>query len=473
MPKLPGIHNPTINRPGNSCMDKCMLDSQHAVTHWSVDFVEHLRSVHFALAALSITLIVVISPSDGRLSRVLTQVTQIEELQHRWINLRQNLLAQATGIIDFRTLGSIYISVDTYEHTPDIDGHASFWFPMRAGSTADDDRIFSGGAPMTAAPSSINKFKSWWTQMNAAGVHVHVIDPGAPNFHCEARIVAPDASVDDREIGPDQNSLACERVIPRGSHSFFPEMQVSEPSYASANDTASASDPRVRVFIEGNAVIPRGFNVRDRASKATVLVRASSDTTEVILSADQVRRHLFESWSTGSFYAAFPELESIPEEFNDIPLDKAISRIADLQPKQEQEVEIVGLRIPVVELARWGTLLLLSVQLYFWLHLHELHSKLEPTSPGRDVPWIGIYTSKAAFTSTLLSGCAAPIYAAISLMIRSVYSAPALTKSPPYSLAIAIAGVIASVGLAGLTAAQLTALRRTSSNEAPDHEQPH
>lgn len=51
--------------------------------HWSKDFVEHLRTVHFALIAVSAGLILlVLSSKEYNAVSALVQVEEITELKH-------------------------------------------------------------------------------------------------------------------------------------------------------------------------------------------------------------------------------------------------------------------------------------------------------------------------------------------------------------------------------------------------------
>jgi hypothetical protein len=50
----------------------------------SSDFVEHLRTVHFALVALALTLIILAFPSSSRMPKALTQIAQLTDLNVRW-----------------------------------------------------------------------------------------------------------------------------------------------------------------------------------------------------------------------------------------------------------------------------------------------------------------------------------------------------------------------------------------------------
>lgn len=96
---------------------------------------------------------------------------------------------------------------------------------------------------------------------------------------------------------------------------------------------------------------------------------------------------LYGNWESGNFQEAFPALASIPPELNYIPLAQARARIESLQPKSEDIVEVVGLKIPTVELAQWGALIIIGVQFYLWIHLHEFNRRIGSRAPGRDVAW--------------------------------------------------------------------------------------
>lgn len=61
-----------------------MLNSQ-APAHWSKDFVEHLRTVHFKLIALCIGLIILASfPGKTEIQIAYEQASQILEVTNTW-----------------------------------------------------------------------------------------------------------------------------------------------------------------------------------------------------------------------------------------------------------------------------------------------------------------------------------------------------------------------------------------------------
>lgn len=62
------------------------------------------------------------------------------------------------------------------------------------------------------------------------------------------------------------------------------------------------------------------------------------------------------------------------------------------------------MKVPAEVAVDFGALLILGIQLYMWVHLHEFGNRTERDA-GFDVAWIGVYTSlpsKIVFLGTLL-----------------------------------------------------------------------
>jgi hypothetical protein len=152
----------------------------------------------------------------------------------------------------------------------------------------------------------------------------------------------------------------------------------------------------------------------------------------------------------GEFDTAFTGLASLPTEITVLPLQDALTRIRDLQDKGEQTIEALGLRIPAKEFTRAGIALLFAALSYFWLHLFEFNSKVEPTSPGLDVAWIGVYRSRAAFVVMIFSCCVLPATALWILLD------PMVTDAMRHSDAFARRALPACFGLLGATLIALT-----------------
>jgi hypothetical protein len=83
--------------------------------------------------------------------------------------------------------------------------------------------------------------------------------------------------------------------------------------------------------------------------------------------------------------------------------------------------EVIGIKFPAENTTRWGLVVIIGIQFYFWLHLRELASKLRREDPGWQVAWIGVYSSGYAKWATIFSACLLPVSAALALGIRGLF----------------------------------------------------
>jgi hypothetical protein len=176
----------------------------------------------------------------------------------------------------------------------------------------------------------------------------------------------------------------------------------------------------------------------------------------------------FSDWKPGDFDRAFPELRAVSSGIGNLEIADAVQRIQLEVASEGRDISILGLSIPISQVSQWGAIILLSVQLYFWLHLHELVKKIEPAAEGWDVAWIGLYTARASFAVALISSCILSVAAAMTLALK-IYS---LTFYYRRSVHVAVAiMVFASVILSLLTSRKLYQLRqsaRQGSTTQPD-----
>jgi hypothetical protein len=159
-------------------------------------------------------------------------------------------------------------------------------------------------------------------------------------------------------------------------------------------------------------------------------------------------RH-FHSWVplSGSFDHSFPELNKITRNFQTLEIDKFDPILEAEQNRNGESFEAFGVKFPAEATTRWGVLIILAVQLYFWIHLRELSQKLQPGDAGWEVAFIGMYTSLPSRIVYFISSCILPVLAVSALGIRGLaigdYQWPfwaSLTCG--IAVSIALAGVI-------------------------------
>lgn len=106
----------------------------------------------------------------------------------------------------------------------------------------------------------------------------------------------------------------------------------------------------------------------------------------------------------GPFDKVFPELVEVEKELGALPLEKLTDEVVKRASSAPEPVELLGMRFPIKAITQWGIVLLLTIQLYLWLHVHEMRGKIDLTdAPGLDVAWIGVYTSRISRLVFLIS----------------------------------------------------------------------
>lgn len=118
----------------------------------------------------------------------------------------------------------------------------------------------------------------------------------------------------------------------------------------------------------------------------------------------------------GSFAEAFRELDGFTSEIGDVRLD-SVARVLENERKRTSEsFQAFGLKVPAAELYRWGSPLLVVIQLYFLLHLNALTSAVA-ASERRSAPWIGIYNNRLSQTVTVTSAVMLPLAVVVVLQL--------------------------------------------------------
>jgi hypothetical protein len=428
----------------------------HKPFNWSKDFVEHLRTVHFALAAVSLALIIAISAQDRRLPIALRQIEQIARFEKQWPGVRAKIYRHISNADEYE-----YVDVSVRS---DLIKPNQLYLQNKITSQdlTDWTQWRTQGHSWPSDLTTLADFKSVWDDF-AKGADVST--PVQPNDHsrCTVHISSASPTVEGQLLRFFSiDSTNCEtntvnaKIGGAGTEvkSSF-SLSYLFPLAPTATLTITSYLPQV------------GYELRRLPKQATV--KLESDITlemrKVHLTESIFREIFFSDWGTGTFAQAFPELNAEASDFATVDLADTIARVQSQATTASNSISLLGLTIPLIQLTRWGPLVLLAVQLYFWLHLHELVRKIEPDADGWDVAWIGIYRTMPAFVVALFSACLLPAIAAICLGVTFV-------TSHYYGRGFAIAGclltIIAGVLFSILTAARLFSLRNMVEAENRD-----
>jgi hypothetical protein len=85
--------------------------------HWSKDFVEHIRSVHFALVAVCVGLLVLTSfPGESVLKRAHQQVRQMLDVTNAWNEgFVQEAASALVGRVEARDKRALSASIGNFQ----------------------------------------------------------------------------------------------------------------------------------------------------------------------------------------------------------------------------------------------------------------------------------------------------------------------------------------------------------------------
>jgi hypothetical protein len=300
------------------------------------------------------------------------------------------------------------------------------------------------GYPFTEAPKTIYEFEGWWNGIMAYGLNVLV--PDHP-YAYKKRQCSALGYVGERHKSTREVPLSC-RIIPNGEYSGPPPPGVTRSQFTYFN-----SEGFIQAHADALAELPA-------PSGADISAEVFITGPLKIRTLNQEGLGLYD-WTSGPFHQVFFELSTVPEDLKSLPLAEARSRIEALQPKSEQIIEVVGLKLPIVELMQWGTVLLVATQLYFWLHLRELVGRLALQSAPGNVAWIGIYGSRLARHATVVTTAVMPILAMSLLFSRGFYEIVATgDRNVPDFVLLGVATLCSLAGylIARQTFAQFLAL---------------
>lgn len=388
---------------------------------WTKDLVDHIRTVHFALLTICAALIIVSLDSKVLpVSQALTQATQILDLQKQWPEVQRIATSSAAD----KSVQRSYTLIAAVRQ-PGIPTA----YTMQVIYSESDFLAYEGwkfsGADMSHPPATLSEFSRWWNALHSSTT-VNLPDFRTIDFlHPDALIMIGDSQAMPLTVTPggvDSPLLKARMETNLETDTFRLKGTMPVPSWMKIPPNMDKNAPkRVEIWSEGKLL-----------HKAL---------------AEQFLQQIYPDWRAGSYKEAFRELAVVAPDLTTIDLKEVPARIRDLMTKDDQVVEAFGLKIPSSEISRWGTTLLLVVQFYFWLNLHELTRRMASPDANYDVAWMGLYRSKTAGIVTWVSICILPVAAALSLAARMASKGDAGYSKLGVACAIALVLVSMAVGV--------------------------
>ncbi len=122
------------------------------------------------------------------------------------------------------------------------------------------------------------------------------------------------------------------------------------------------------------------------------------------------------------FELAFPELSTTTEGIGDFTFDQLFRVLNSRLDDDFEALQLFGAKFQMRSLVLIGTPLILLIQLYLLLHLHELNERAAIySSVGDDPePWIGSYRARTACFVTLNVVGVVPLIAQVALLFKGL-----------------------------------------------------
>jgi hypothetical protein len=354
---------------------------QSSPEHWSKDFVEHLRTVHFALLTVSVGLILLLTskPYDARKAAgEMTQILQINSLAH--LEPEGDLGTTQPDNVEY----SPWLSATTTR------GKVSLHLvePNLFICNPEPGKHYFHHLEPSLMPNTIHSFAVWWDSLYRHDSRIVSI----MRFHRKGVVldeskgrmgdltIASIGSHDDRAITLSLEGL-CET-----DGSSDKELVVN------------GADGRYRFLLVVAANTSQAFN-------QSLISRKSAHVTQ------------------GFFGESFPNLAKAAEGREDLDLATLAPQIYSEATKGDEAFEVFGVKIPSNEITRWGIVFLIGIQLYLVMYLRRLNDKLRSDDPGWDVPWMAMDESRLARSMLFASVVLLPTLAAYCVLRQNQHQA--------------------------------------------------
>jgi hypothetical protein len=409
-------------------------------THWSKDFVEHLRTVHFTLIALCVGLMVLASfPSTTQIKLAHEQIEQIlnatrpSQWKPKFLlteannNRRDAIRADFNGTWQLNSDDSAtlkyLISVTNPDDAPVQWGPFSprisfIGLPKKIGITYGIKEKLK--APLAEpqmlidVPSDLRSFKQLWDELAQGGqlpiprltktcisgwiesqgrVGVEeILDTPISVRETPCKLIELDKkqTLESNHFMDLQPNLLLRpfpiaklhEVLRKFGHKDNPDTW--EDAFAEVQDYSNHGFSFVLLPIE--QYFPVTFDTH------TFLIRLIPE---------------WKDFDRRSFHDSFPQLDAVDTAFEDAPISSAERILRAEEQRSGDAFEAAGLKIPADVAVKFGTLLIFGVQLYLLIHLREFGNRIDREA-GFEVAWIGVYTSSMARLMLILSLLALP-----------------------------------------------------------------
>jgi hypothetical protein len=348
--------------------------NERGSSSWTTDFVEHIRTVNFALLGVCLTLIGVLQlqrPID--IAAAQSQFQEVKSVVDNW-DVSQQWPYLRDTLDRIGTSSTVHMPGDNKVLNGFRVGEQNFVIADAAAIRMVDGPSSDGGVvpieglkdTLFKRPLSLLQFREMWDRT------VSVLSFRA------------NSGVGDKYVVARKNG-SLEAV----QYTFAP----LDPARGFGAGEISAVDTPTGKRMADLLKIPApSFALSWDVGGDRILLPIGIHETPFDIQPAFIQTHPY--WKPGQFSVAFKALNDATVSIQDKSFEAIALTLQEQASKpKSDEFEVFGVKWPVEKATRWGILLIVAIQLYLWVHLHELSPRLKFDDAGWDVAWVGVYRS--------------------------------------------------------------------------------
>ena len=400
-------------------------DNQSPHWHWSKDFAEHLRTIHFTLLSVSTGLILIASSIKTYNPVVAArQIHQIQELKKLWKpewiaskGIKKSIWFPSAGnphpaeSVDLSKVGAkegvLFIKTLSKDELARAFSNWEWDIPLVGKSTlfgVHKNRVIEfsveqkwwyqptnpNWSPETF-PTTLAEFRRWWNVLEKQ--HFKIVFPSDIRQNFTSTKIKTGSSSKKKKTYTFQWIISGDRDKPSTEqHALYLVVDTDAIYYVSPTSLGTA--------------------------RINVVHFVYTEVTQ------QMLVDYFGNWTGNSFDSAFRDLARAARDYDALDLDEIDKIVSDEASKGSEVFEAFGMKFPAPQITIWGIFILVGVQIYFVLYLRQLRSKLGPKDAAWDVPWVGMDTSWFGQALFFISVVVFPLSALAALYGRAMSQEP-------------------------------------------------
>jgi len=382
--------------------------------HWSKDFVEHLRSIHFSLLLVSVGVVILaLVRTQSEINRAHDQIKQILDFSKTWDPNFLQHSAPESSLPSPSSANNAKFNIKVPYGVLAPMSLPSRFIELTTDKTKQTD-VFLPSSLDKKLPS-LQSFQEMW---DALHLGADVVDVTTVPSRC---ILIP--------YYADGNGIKVRISKAYPAPCKIAESKGAEKTYSVSADTSQISVRDEKTFVD--------LGIADfRYAYGYSIVSVNYTAYRLLLPIDSgmIRTHFDPQislirmvpgewkWHSGAYKDSFRELAGISEEYASIDLSTAERIVAAEEKRSAESLEAFGMKFPAETAIRCGVgaALILIVQLYLWIHLFEFRKRLAAGDEGWNVAWLGVYETLPARIALYGSLLILPMAGVLAVGIRGL-----------------------------------------------------